>query len=218
MKTLASCEGIKQLPTNKLIFLQIIFIIIIGESVKKASTLLLAFLTLVLAGLFTYTVYATLTATISFSNRISFTSYGVYFKANIKIVNPENESVILCQGTINNSGDDFSVEPNPITHYLDLNFGNAISFSQAHPTIRYIITIENYSEFDIDASFTLPVLDETQSEYITNIARVNNIVVDRMIDSNTRDSGILQMDTTCSKFTKSFAIDNSFDISITQRA
>ena len=137
------------------------FIILSKRKVKfmkrKANSILLTCLCVLLAGLFSATVYAALQSTLNISNTISFTpsSDELYYKAYVEVRYKDSTSNQINASALDHDGMAHDVaDQDDTTHTL--NMGTVLEFTKEERTIVYKITVMNYTyDGELEVSFTL---------------------------------------------------------------
>lgn len=179
----------------------------------------------VLISIITFTVYAVLNVSFTLSNRIMFTSTGVYYKAEANVYLLNEEELLNYNGDIEAIIDtETSVTE---TYFSDNSSSHADStewvipdgdlrFTSSNRFLVYVIKIENYSTYNITVSINLP---QTHSvPYFDDI--IQNTPSDPInlnaFAEPTVSSGYVYLITKCKKIHNSFNLENSFEIQLAQ--
>ena len=176
---------------------------------KKAKIMAFLILIFLLVSTLTYTVYAVITASLTFSNTISFVTDGVNFKAVVQVYYEGFESEILSTKILNKTGvasqDDL---------IWNIEIPGPFSITKTKNIIVYKISIHNYSDYAINVALNVPAIEEEFADKLTRDSSSPVSIVAK--NGTTIQSAFVTLKTTFLKSTVSFQFDNSFAISINQ--
>lgn len=175
---------------------------------KKAKIMAFLILIFLLVSTLTYTVYAVITASLTFSNTISFNTTTVHFKAVVQVYYEGFESEILSTKILNKAG----TQTDDVI--WDIAIPGPFSITKTKNAIIYDITIHNYSDYAIEVALNVPAIEEEFEDKLTRESSSPVTVVAK--NGTTIQSAFVTLKTTFLKSTTSFQFDNSFAISINQ--
>jgi len=179
---------------------------------------------LIILSILSFTVYAVLNVGFTISNRIMFTSTGVYYKAvaNVYLLSEEElgnydgdiEAIVENETAITET----YTSDNSWAHNDSMEWvipDGDLRFTSARRYLVYIINIENYTSFDINVSISLPATNP--NPYFDDIIEnTPSTPIDLLaLDGATVSSGTIYLVTKCIKIHNSFNLQNSFDIQLT---
>lgn len=179
---------------------------------------------LIILSILSFTVYAVLNVGFTISNRIMFTSTGVYYKAvaNVYLLSEEElgnydgdiEAIVENETAITET----YTSDNSWAHNDSMEWvipDGDLRFTSARRYLVYIINIENHTSFDINVSISLPATNP--NPYFDDIIEnTPSTPIDLLaLDGATVSSGTIYLVTRCIKIHNSFNLQNSFDIQLT---
>ena len=179
---------------------------------------------LIILSILSFTVYAVLNVGFTISNRIMFTSTGVYYKAvaNVYLLSEEElgnydgdiEAIVENETAITET----YTSDNSWAHNDSMEWvipDGDLRFTSARRYLVYIINIENHTSFDINVSISLPATNP--NPYFDDIIEnTPSAPIDLLaLDGATVSSGTIYLVTKCIKIHNSFNLQNSFDIQLT---
>lgn len=190
---------------------------------KRANIIIILVTIIIFSSLVGYAIFAAASASMTISNRITFNSEGILYKATGNVFIMTTEEFNSYGGNIENliagetkvvgplSADNLDDGDEPDNYWI---ISEGLRFTSSDRYIVYTIEIENRSNYDITIRLNPPAIPENLTDTIENTAS-EPITLGKSVDQ-TYSKGTIYLITQCKKIKNPFEFDNSFIVNIDQ--